>query len=91
MASRQRSPHLPPFSLSRNSLPVLKNGTHFSSTSTDLPVRGFRPVRAGRFFTENAPKPAQFDAVSVGQRISDFVEYGTHYVLDISQEEMRIA
>src|SRR5690606_14407449 len=45
------------FSRSRSSLPVLKNGTHFSSTSTDSPVRGLRPTRAGRFFTENAPNP----------------------------------
>ena len=45
------------FSRSRISLPVLKNGTDFSSTETCAPVRGLRPVRAGRFFTEKAPKP----------------------------------
>ena len=39
------------------SFPVLKNGTYFSETITCSPVRGLRPVRAGRFFTENAPKP----------------------------------
>src|ERR1700684_3514235 len=44
-------------SRSRISLPVLKNGTHFWSTATWAPVRGLRPVRAGRCFTENAPKP----------------------------------
>src|SRR5271166_3147290 len=42
---------------SRISLPVLKNGTHFLSTATCAPVRGLRPVRAGRCLTENAPKP----------------------------------
>src|SRR5215204_691463 len=42
---------------SRISLPVLKNGTAFFSTDTWAPVRGLRPVRAGRFLTENAPKP----------------------------------
>src|SRR6266545_623626 len=42
---------------SRISLPGLKNGTDFFSTETWAPVRGLRPVRAGRFFTEKAPKP----------------------------------
>ena len=45
------------FSRSRISLPALKNGTYFSVTGTLVPVRGLRPTRAGRFFTENAPKP----------------------------------
>ncbi len=45
------------FSRSRISLPVLKNGTDFCATETCAPVRGLRPVRAGRFFTEKAPKP----------------------------------
>src|SRR6476661_6001668 len=45
------------FNRSRISLPVLKNGTDFCATETWAPVRGLRPVRAGRFFTENAPKP----------------------------------
>src|SRR5690606_17138687 len=45
------------FSFWRNSLPVLKKGTNFSATSTAAPVRGLRPVREGRRFTENAPKP----------------------------------
>src|SRR5262249_15640241 len=44
-------------SRSRISLPVLKNGTYFWSTDTCAPVRGLRPVRAGRFVTEKAPKP----------------------------------
>src|SRR5580704_4243873 len=44
-------------SRSRISLPVLKNGTDFWSTETWAPVRGLRPERAGRCFTENAPKP----------------------------------
>lgn len=35
----------------------LEEGHPFSSTKTDSPVRGFRPERDGRFFTENAPKP----------------------------------
>src|SRR6516165_7889019 len=42
---------------SRISLPVLKNGTHFLSTATWAPVRGLRPVRAGRCLTEKAPNP----------------------------------
>src|SRR5690606_22186647 len=47
----------PGFRRSRSSLPVLKKGTHFSSTNTDSPVRGLRPDREGRFLTEKAPKP----------------------------------
>src|SRR5262249_5847342 len=45
------------FSRSRNCLPVLKNGMCFSATCTLSPVRGLRPTRASRRFTENAPKP----------------------------------
>src|SRR5262249_26768248 len=45
------------FSLSRSSLPVLKNGTNFSCTETVVPVRGLRPTRADRCLTVNAPKP----------------------------------
>src|SRR5262249_60503614 len=37
---------------SRISLPVLKNGTDFLATATCAPVRGLRPVRAGRCLTE---------------------------------------
>src|SRR5437660_2261899 len=44
-------------SRSRISLPVLKNGTLLRSTETWAPVRGLRPVRAGRCLTEKAPKP----------------------------------
>src|SRR5688500_17039310 len=46
-----------PFRRSRNSLPVLKNGTTFCSTATVSPVRGLRPRLASRNFTEKAPKP----------------------------------
>src|SRR5690606_37608556 len=42
---------------SRSSLPVLKNGTNFSSTGTGAPVLGLRPSRGARYFTVNAPKP----------------------------------
>src|ERR1700746_404937 len=42
---------------SRISLPVFKNGTECLSTATCAPVRGLRPVRAGRCLTEKAPKP----------------------------------
>ena len=85
------TPHLLPFSRSRNSLPVLKKGTHFSSTSTDSPVRGLRPVRAGRFLTENAPKPRKFDAVAVGKRIGDLFEDRADDVFDVAQKQMRIS
>ncbi len=50
-------PRLPRLTRSRSSLPALKNGTAFSSTSTEAPVRGLRPSRASRFLTEKAPKP----------------------------------
>src|SRR5690242_1775275 len=48
---------LPPFRRSRNSLPVRKKGARFSPTETGSPVRGLRPMREGRTFTEKAPKP----------------------------------
>src|SRR5690606_39658014 len=48
---------LPIFSRSRSSLPLLKKGTALAGTSTVSPVRGLRPVRAGRLRTEKAPKP----------------------------------
>ena len=48
---------LPPFKRSRNSLPVRKKGARFSPTETGSPVRGLRPIRDGRTFTEKAPKP----------------------------------
>jgi hypothetical protein len=44
-------------SRSRSCLPVLKNGMCFSETWTLSPVRGLRPTRASRRFTEKAPKP----------------------------------
>ena len=36
---------------SRISLPALKSGNAFSCTGTIVPVRGLRPVRAGRTLT----------------------------------------
>src|SRR5690606_12696317 len=58
-ASLNRKPQLDVGRLmrSRNSLPVLKNGTYFSSTATGAPVRGLRPIRGALYFTVNAPKP----------------------------------
>ena len=41
----------------RISLPVLNTGIAFSDTATAAPVRGLRPRRASRRFTEKAPKP----------------------------------
>ena len=46
----------PLFSFSRRSLPVLKNGTYFSDTATEAPVRGLRPMRGARCLTVKAPK-----------------------------------
>jgi hypothetical protein len=39
------------------SLATLKTGTAFSEIDTAGPVRGFRPVRAPRFFAAKTPKP----------------------------------
>ena len=41
----------------RMSFPVLNAGTTFFGTDMSFPVRGFRPVRARRTLTENAPNP----------------------------------
>ena len=48
---------LPAFTRSRSSFPALKKGTDFSSTETEAPVLGLRPVRASRCLTVKAPKP----------------------------------
>ena len=63
----------------------------FSSTSTDLPVRGLRPVRAGRFFTEKAPKPRSSTRSAVGQRLGDLLENRADDIFDVAKEEMGIA
>src|ERR1700730_3461111 len=55
--ARGRRPIYSRLRRSRISLPVLKNGTLLRSTDTCAPVRGLRPVRAGRFLTETAAKP----------------------------------
>src|SRR3981189_3333891 len=73
------------FRRSRISLPVLKNGTLFWSTGTCAPVRGLRPARAGRCFTENAPKTRNSH-----QRRDDLIENRVHDVLDIPLIEMRV-
>jgi hypothetical protein len=78
------------FSRSRISLPVLKNGTDFLSTETCAPVRGLRPVRAGRCFTENAPKPRNLHAVTARKRGGDLAEHRVHDVLDVTLIEMRV-
>ena len=74
----------------RISLPVLKTGTTFSEIDTDSPVRGLRPVRASRFLTENAPKPAQFHAVASRKGIGDRVEDRVDDVLDVALIQMRV-
>src|SRR5258708_19836060 len=46
-----------PFSFSRSSLPVLKNGTAFSATWTASPWRGFRPTPDSPPLPATAPQP----------------------------------
>jgi hypothetical protein len=74
----------------RISLPVLKTGTTFSVMETDSPVRGLRPVRASRFFTENAPKPRSSTRVAPGEGIGDGIEDRIHDLLDIALVKMRV-
>ncbi len=75
---------------SRSSLPVLKKGRNFSSTLTVAPVRGLRPTRALRRRTENEPKSAQLNAITVRQRSRDLIEHRVDDTLDIALIEMRI-
>ena len=78
------------FSRSRISLPVLKNGTDFCATETCAPVRGLRPVRAGRFFTENAPKPRNSTRSPRASAAAISFEDGVDDVLDVALVEMRV-
>jgi len=71
-------------------LPVLKNGTCFSSTATDSPVRGFRPIRGSRFFTEKAPKATQLNAITLSHRIYDFFKYRAYDFFNVTLMKMRI-
>ena len=44
--------------VSRSPFPALNNGTFEAAIAMLSPVRGFRPCRAGRSFTEKVPNPA---------------------------------
>ena len=56
---------------------------------TISPVRGLRPVRASRFFTENAPKPrSSTRSPSPGHR--DVIEDGVDDVFDVALVQMRV-
>ena len=73
------------------SLPVLKKGTYFSDTVTCSPVRGLRPVRAGRFLTEKAPKPRSSTRSPRASAGDDLLQDGVDDVLDVALEQVRIA
>jgi hypothetical protein len=78
-------------SRSRNSLPVLKNGTHFSSTSTELAGAWIATCPGGTVFDRKRTEPAQFDTVAGSQRIRNLVEDGADDVFDIAEKQMRVA
>ena len=71
-------------------MPVLKKGMAFSSTWTDEPVRGLRPIRASRFLIENAPKAAQLDPVAAGQGLCDLIENCRYDAINVALVQMRI-
>ena len=48
----------PQFTESFGALPALKDTVFDAPLAMGSPVRGFRPVRAGRLFAENVPNPA---------------------------------
>ena len=60
------------------SRPVLKVGTTFSDTATSSPLRGFRPVRASRFFTANTPKQRNSTLITTYERGRDRVQDGVY-------------
>ena len=71
-------------------MPVLKNGTDFCSTETWAPVRGLRPVRAGRCLTEKAPKPRNSTRSPLRHGAGDLAEDGVDDVLDVALIEVRV-
>ena len=80
-----------PFSRSRNSLPVLKNGTRLASTSTAPPVRGLRPVRALARLDRKGAEAPQFDAVAVLHGADDFIEDRVDNALNVAVIKMGVA
>ena len=82
---------VPPFSRSRNSLPVRKNGARFSPTETGSPVRGLRPMRDGRTLTEKAPKPRNSTRWPSASALVMLIQHRRHDALHIAVVEMRIA
>ena len=61
-------------SRSRSSLPVLKNGTNFSATDTEAPVRGLRPDARRAVLDREGAEAAQLHPVAARQRLDDLVE-----------------
>jgi hypothetical protein len=53
-------------------------------------VRGLRPVRAGRFLTEKAPKAAKLHPIAASERTHDFVENSVDDLLDITLIQLRV-
>ena len=77
-------------SRSRNSLPVLKNGTNFSSTGTGgAGARVAADARRAMLDREGA-EAAQLDPIAARQRLDDLVEDDVDDALDVAMEQMRI-
>ncbi len=68
----------------------LEDRDTFSATGTCSPVRGLRPMRASRFFTEKAPEPSDLHPVAARQGLRDLVEDGVHHVLRVAKIELGV-
>jgi hypothetical protein len=69
-------------------LAVLKLGTDCLPTATWAPVRGSRPVWAGRCFTEKTPKPRSSTRSPALQRGRDLTENDVDDVLHVMMQEV---
>ena len=54
-------------------------------------MRGLRPVRAGRFFTEKRAEAAKLHPVAARKRCHDLLQDGVDDVLHVALEQVRIA
>ena len=72
---------LAPLTTSLKLWPALNFGTDVFLILTAAPVRGLRPVRAGRATFSKTPKPVMATRSPGGDRAGDRVEYGVDRVV----------
>ena len=78
-----------PFRRSRSSLPVLKNGTNFSSTGTAVRCADCGPDGPRDAHGERT-KPAQLHPIAASQGIHDLLKDHVDDALDVAMVKMRV-